>query len=237
MIRNLRSLGLALGVVFAFSAAMASTASAIDTFTTEAALPAVVTGESSNIVTEITGKKVSFQCDVTKFAGTITNGSSVATIWPTFYKTTPDTKCKSTLGEVTYDMNGCDYDLTGKTDASDKTLTDAKVWITCPAGKEVEITGALGCTIRTPEQTPTEGGVTYTTQTDASGKKDILLTFTMTGITYTTTNACTLVGLPTEGNDTDLTGTVTLKAFKDNGGVPDDKFIEGSQIDFTDSTS
>jgi hypothetical protein len=241
MTRNLKALGLALGVVFAFSAAMASTASGEDVLTVEKPNTAILTGQSTDNIFEITGKKISFQCDVSKFASTVKGSGSEATVLPTYYKTTPDTKCKSTIGEVTIDVNGCDYDLTSKTDGKDGAQTDAKVSITCPVGKEIEITGALGCTIKVPEQTPTEGGVVYENGTEG-GKKDLTVKATATGITYTTTNVCTLVGLPTEGNDADYKGTVTVKGFEDlcepeECPINGDEFKEGARVDIEFSES
>jgi len=248
MIRNLKALGLALGAVFALSAAMASSASAIDTFTSSVT-PAVVTGEPHSTDAfhkfEVTlAKPFSIECATSKFSGTFKSGASQVTIFPTYTGTKEkptEPPCKSTLGTATVDMNECSYDLTGKTTNEHPKGSgkfDAVVWVTCPAGKEITITGPLGCTIHIHTQTPTEGGVTYTNETTPGGKKDIKIHATVTGITYSTTNACTIAGFPTEGNNADYTGTVTAECFEDKGpGVKYDEFKEGAQVDCEVSSS
>ena len=231
MIRKLKVLGLALGAVFALSATMASGASAVDIFTVEngGVNTAVLTGESANNLFKITGAGFEIKCGVSRFAGTVTNGASTATIFPTYYQTTPGTKCPTTLGNALVKMNGCDYDLTGSTTGSDGGSADATVSITCTSPNVIEIQGPLGCTVSIPQQTPTSGGVTYANE-GAGATRAVTVTATSTGITYTATNACTLVGINTHGNDADYTGTVTVKGFVDNGqGSAPDEFLEGAQ--------
>jgi hypothetical protein len=226
MIRNLKALGLALGAVFALGAAMASSASAVDTFTTAGKVPAIVTGEPHEKepihIFEITGEKVfKVECQKSKFHGTITNGASKVTIYPTYtgsVEKPSGTQCDSTLGVVTVDMNGCTYDLTGETTGVHKGVEgkDATVWISCPPEKEIKITGLLGCTVSIHPQTPTEGGVVYTNEVEpVTLTKDIKIHATVTGITFSSTNACTLGKIPTEGNNADYKGTVTAKCYKD----------------------
>ena len=228
MIRKLKVLGLALGAVFALSATMASGASAVDTFTVEGGGTAVVTGESANNIFEITGNGFKIECAVSRFAGTVSNGAATATIFPTYYQTTPGTKCPTTLGNALVKMNGCDYDLTGSTTGSDGG-TDATVSITCSGTNKIEIQGPLGCTVSIPAQTPTSGGVTYTNE-GAGATRAVTVTATSTGITYTATNACTLVKINTHGNDANYTGTVTVKGFGDvSQGPAPDEFNEGAQ--------
>ncbi len=232
MIRKLKVLGLALGAVFALSATMASGASAVDTFTVEGGgvNTAVLTGESANNIFEITSNGFKIECAVSRFAGTVTNGASTATIFPTYYQTTPATKCPTTLGNALVKMNGCDYDLTGSTTGSDGGAADATVSITCTGTNKIEIQGPLGCTLSIPAQTPTSGGVTYTNE-GAGATRAVTVKATSTGITYTASNACTLVGFSTHGNDADFTGSVTVKGFVDNGsgGPNPDEFSEGAQ--------
>jgi hypothetical protein len=236
MIPKLKVLGIAIGAVFAMSAMMASAASATDTFTREGgAGTAVLTGEAETTNEfEITGAGFRIACAKAVFAGTFTNGNSSVTVYPTYYETTPGTKCAATIGEAAVKMNGCTYDLSGNTTGIDGG-TDATIWISCPAGKSIEIAGALGCTIRVPSQTPTSGGVTYVNGT-VGGKKDVTVKATATGITYTSAGAfCGAVGIPPHGNDGDYRGAITVKGFVDNcavGACPKngDEFTEGNQI-------
>ena len=125
------------------------------------------------------------------------------------------TKCSATLGSITFDVNDCHFKLTGSTTGSDSG-TDATVWIECPTGQSIQTTGPLGCTISIPSQTPTSGGVTYTNLPNHPGGAAIEVKETITGITYTATEACSLAGIPTHGNDATTTGTVTLTGYVDN---------------------
>jgi hypothetical protein len=248
MIRNLKALGLALGAVFALGALMASSASAVDTLTT-AVSPAIVTGFTSIGEFSITSPITRVQCTTATGGGTVKTGSSVATAEATYIgklNTTPHPNNECTgaglISSATVNMNGCDYDITGNTtgkditDASKGTVPDATVWVTCPAGKHIIITTNLGCTLTIPEQTPTEGGVTYTNET-VGGKKQVTGHATITGTTYTTDGfACALGGLPSEANNTDYTGTAVAKAYEDLGGTKH-PFTEGAQVDLESSTS
>jgi hypothetical protein len=242
MIRNLKVLGIVLGAVFAMSAVMASAASATDTFTPEGGGNAVVTGEAEAGTFnkfEITGAGFKIECAKAIFNGTLSNGASSVTIYPTYYKTTPGSRCDATVGEGVVKMNGCTYDLTGNTTGSDGG-TDATIWISCPAGKVIEIDFVLGCTVKIPSQTPTSGGVTYTNGVNV--KKDVTVKETITGITYTSNASCSIFGIQPHGNDMDLTGAITFKGFVDNCTVGEcprnvDEFTEGSQIGIEYSTS
>jgi hypothetical protein len=206
-------LGLALGAVLALSAMAASSASAIDTFTGPAGnIP--ITGLSHDNKFEITGPGTNVQCTTSHFTGTITNGTSHATINATYSGKVNETphdpnECTTSIGTATIDMNGCDYDLTGTTTGSDEGLTDATISVTCPApATHIIITNSTGLKLKVPPQTPTSGGVTYTNQ--AGGK--VKVKTTATGITYTCESAflCGLAGIPTEGNTADYTGSVEV---------------------------
>jgi hypothetical protein len=254
MIRNLKALGPALGAVFALGALMASSASAVDTLTTPQAT-AIVTATGTNAEFFITNPfNVRVQCTTTTLAGTVKNGTSVNTFEATYtgtLKATPHSGSHCTgvggvgglINQATVNMNGCDYNITGNTtgkditDATKGTVPDAKVWVTCPAGKHIIIETNIGCTLTIPEQTPTEGGVTYTNET-VGGKKQVTVHETITGITYTTDGfACTWLELPSEGNNSDYTGTVVAKAFEHKGVATKHPFTEGAQVDLESSTS
>ncbi len=214
MIRNLKVLGLALGAVFAFSAMAASSASAIDTFTTSAGASDTVTGVSHDNVFNITGPEAKVECTTSHFSGTIANNSAHATITPTYTGIIGETphnnpECNGPFGSTAaVNMTTCDYDLTGTTTGSDSG-TDATISITCTtAGDEIMVTTSLGAVLKIPAQTPTSGGVTYTNE----GLTKVKVKATATGITYTCSTAflCGLAGIATEGNTADYNGTVIV---------------------------
>ncbi len=215
MIRNLKLLGTLLGAVFALSAMAASSASAVDTFTTEGASD-TVTGVSHDNVFKITGPEAFIECTTSHFSGTIFNGSAHVTITPTYtgrIGETPhaSTECDFYAGSTaTFNMKTCDYDLTGTTTGSDPVGTpDATISITCTtAGDEITIVTSLGAVLKIPAQTPTSGGVTYTNE----GLTKVKVKATATGITYTCSTAflCGLAGFATEGNTADYNGTIVV---------------------------
>jgi hypothetical protein len=227
MIRNnLKTLGLALVAVFAFSAMAASSASAVDTFTGPAgSIPITATGTNNKL--EITGAGAKFECTTAHFAGTTTSGSKEITVTPTYSGTmnvTPHTThCSGTGPPLHVHMNGCAYILTGNTTGEDPPVVgkDATVWIECPivGGVQKEITTTntgLGVTIHIPPQTPTTGGVRYTNNVPVAGQ--VTIHTTLTGITYTCTPAftCTLGGLGHHGNNSDYTGTIVASSTAGN---------------------
>jgi hypothetical protein len=221
MTRNLKALGVALVAVFAMAAMAASAASAVqvDHFTSLEA-KTIVTGVSHDNKFTVT-PSTSFECTTSKFYGTFLNGATEATAEPVYEgikNETPHTnpKCTASIGQVTVHMNGCDYNLTATTSNEHPTGSgkfDAPVWIICPVGQEITITGPLGCVIHVHAQTPTSGGVTYTNLPNHAVKKAIQINVTVTGITFTATNC---IGLPAEGNDADYTGSVIVTGYKDN---------------------
>jgi hypothetical protein len=220
MTRNLKALGIALVAMLALSSMAVSTASALDTFTVpKAETKLEVTGGPHKL--RITGTPAESECSHVKIEAT-THATASSEITTESIKYTGKTgagetenpKCESSLGDVTFDSNGCGYVLTGETTGKDKEKTDATVWIECPHFSAFEITTTVGCTILVYPQTPTEGGVTYTNGIDpTSGRKDITVTATLTGLTYSTSGtACGLLGLPAEGNTLDTNATYTIKA-------------------------
>jgi hypothetical protein len=231
MSRNLKALGLALVAVFALSALAASSASAIDKFTTGST--AVVTGTSHDNVFRTTSPVFEATCTTSSFSGTVGFGATEITIDATYTGTINQTSgthehCTATTpaSKTTVSMEGCDYDLTGSTTGSDGGKTDATVWVTCPAGKEIKMTTNSGCNFKVPGQTSTSGGVTYVNE--PGGKVKAVMT--STGVTYTTEGAlCALAGFPSEGNNADYIGTVVLSGFQDNGGNTE-PFTEGNAV-------
>ena len=237
---NLRALGLALLAMFTFGAVAASSAFAVDHFTAEKEKAVITSTVSENFVTTLTNEKgetaQKVACKTSKFSGTFVTSATTVTVFPTYKgtinKEVDENHCTTTGGKIEVELNGCDYDLTGETTKEDKKAVgkDAVFSITCPKEKEITYKTNLGCTLHIPEQTPTEGGVVYTNITHL-GKKAIEVTATVTGITYTSTGAlCGAAGIPSEGNNTDLTATMILTCYEDLGnGIPDE-FKEGAQI-------
>jgi len=136
-------------------------------------------------------------------ANTITSKTTEATVHPE-YKTCSIPE----LGSAEVVTKGCHYLFTGETNASNL----AQVHIIC-SGAGIEIKGPLGCTITVPSQTVT--GVNY-----ANGSGDVVLTPNVTGIHFTATAICAFVGIPSSGTNATYTGKVTVKADKDENGVP-----------------
>jgi hypothetical protein len=213
MKRNLKTLGLALAAVFAFSAVAASAASAHYVFT-PGANPAIVTGsqiggKATNFF-QITSTGAKVECEHADYIGT-TEGLEVneVKVHPTY------TEC-SALGSfaATIDTKGCDYLLTGETDLEEH----GKVHVICNAGKSIQITiPSINCTLKVHEQTPTEGGLKYNNIAGSPG--DIEAIATVKGVTYERvgTGVLCAAGASSEGNDGDLTSKITIKSFNDNG--------------------
>jgi len=222
MTRNLKALGLALVAVFAFSAMAASSASAVTDHITVGSVPATLTGTGSDNVFKITNATpLSVECTTARFHATVSSLGVTSVTATAEYEgrinQTPHTvDCDSGLGQVTVNMNGCDYDLTGETTGLDNGSADATVSITCSGTNEIVVEDTTHlCKIKIPAQTPTSGGVVYTNE-GAGSSKDIKVTATVTGITYTTEGSgCKLAGLAAEANNADYTGNVTVKAFED----------------------
>jgi hypothetical protein len=243
MTRNLKALGLALVAIFVMSAVAASAASAADDHFTTTKASALLTGVSHDNEFRITGGPA-FACTTSKFTGTVLNNATEATIDPEYtgkINQTPHNKapldpreCDATGGDITVDMNGCHYDLTGNTTGSDEGKTDATVWITCPGTNVIKITQLnTMVTISIPPQTPTVGGVTYTNLPNHTGGKAVTVKATATGITYgcAPAFACFVAGAGTHGNDSDYTGTVTATGWEDkSAAVPLTPITEGAQI-------
>ncbi len=129
------------------------------------------------------------------------------------------THCTSSAGNVTIDMNGCHYILTGTTTQKDPTALDAVVWITCPPEKEITITSSLGVALHIPPQTPTVGGVTYENIANHAGssKTGVKVTATATGVTASCTPAlaCAFGGIPSHTNESTYNCTVNITGYED----------------------
>jgi hypothetical protein len=206
MTRKLKVLGLTLVAVFAMSAVVASSASALH-FTSEAATTELK-GEQTEInkFTILGGTGVT-ECTTATFSGS----TAAATV--TEVTVIPVYKNCTSLGETaTVDMNSCDYKLTIPNAAN----VHNPVHIECSTAGDKIVVTAPGCEITIFPQTPTGGGVVYETGGAAGATHDIVVNSTVTGIHYTLHKGCLLLtGQPTEHTFTDgtYTGKVTVRGF------------------------
>jgi hypothetical protein len=158
MIRNLKTMGIALAALVALSALAASVASAQEQGTLTSTGPVTLTGEerpgSPLLANAITGSFGSYTCDGSTYTGhkvlthaetTAGTKHSLIPVPATKITITPHyaTKCFAhipVLGTrpMTVTMNGCDYDYTlGQTTGGEHTY-GVTVDITCPPGKQIE---------------------------------------------------------------------------------------------------
>lgn len=165
------------------------------------------------------------QCKQATFSGTVNSTTTTQiTIIPTYHE------CSNGERGVTVDMNGCDYVFTIRGQAPAE--RDNTVHLTCPVGKQVEVTvftnsskTTLSCTETIRAQTPT-GGVVYTTGGSGTSH-DILADLTIEGIhihrhaafvggclfaattveTATLTGTATMQGSSTAGASVGITAT------------------------------
>lgn len=158
MIRNLKTLGLALAAVFAFGAMSAAGASAQGVLTSDgpvtlhgtenaAGVNALTAfgGETRCPETTYTGKKTLSLQDTSDGVehGPITSGDTSATIIP-HYKGCFTVSGGSTFS-TTVDMNGCDYDFElGGTVNNEANTYDVKAFVTCPEGAHIQVTQFSG---------------------------------------------------------------------------------------------
>jgi len=157
MIRNLKSLGLALVAVLAMSAMVASAAQAVPQYT-GSAYPTTGTGSNTSGSETFTTEGGTVQCD-SHFVGTLSAANSTLTVTPSYSNCTA-------FGFINADVheNGCTYVF----HASSKLGTDhysSTVDVVCPAGAQMVITAAT-CEVAVPAQT---GLSSVTTQNLAGG--------------------------------------------------------------------
>jgi hypothetical protein len=219
MTRNLKALGLVLFAMCAFGAVAVSAASAAvttDVFRTENA-SAVITGSGETTFSTKIKPNLKTECLGT-YTGTVADKATSATFTVSYENCKP-------AGTVV-DTNGCNFIIYGET--TDTLNTDgvtkekhAPGTVECPTGKHIEITSACNITITSDSNIAADklDGVTFDTE-GSSSTRDIKLTVTVDGITYDTPDSlgCTAAGLPREGSDGTLTGSITAKGFVDTGG-------------------
>ncbi len=227
MLRTLMRAALACTAICALGAVNACAALAVGNFT-PGATPAAITGEqkTSNAfeLTTSGGTFVKVKCSEAKYEGTM------EVEWPQVILTPRFASC--TLGglSATVRMNGCHFAFTS---------TGIRVAIfevlNCTAGKEVTIVKG-NCTISIPVQV---AEAVHFTNEGEGATMDALATLEVTTLKSTQTGSeCPSPGLTSL--DTRFTGTITLKAFKDEGTRQATSFehtynevICGTQVSFT----
>jgi hypothetical protein len=228
MTRNLKVLGLALVAVFAMSAVVSSAAQAkFHTLTTFPTTESVIfTGSALATQEFAVGSKATVKCSEVSLekASVNTDKSTSITAYPLYNKT--ENTCEvSPFGKGTVHMNGCYYTFTSETDVNGL----AEVHVVCPPEKVIEITGPAGCTIKVGTQTVR--GVKYANKGEGETGMYIEVTPEVTGIAYTSTGACQLIGIKASASDGTYKGAVKATADKINaGGEP------GEAVGITTST-
>jgi hypothetical protein len=166
-------------------------------------------------------------CEVANYTATLAEKTATeVTVIPEY------DKCKTTTGgyPVEIDMTGCNFRLTFTDVAAEKHHT---AHLVCPPEKNVDITvdpPLVGvCHITIPPQTPTSGGIAYTThQYAGSEKHGVTLDITAEGITNSKVSTGFGCGsAPTHSNNSALTGTVTVEG----------KDTENKQVNVTVTTA
>jgi hypothetical protein len=236
MIRNLKTLGLALVAVFAFSAVAASAASAANGLLTSDG-PATLDG------TEIAGQLNAFTFfgGETKCPGTVTtghevgsttngvpSGSSTVTITPDFNEANCVDILSGSSHKATMTMNGCDFVLhIGPTTAAMDTYSTTTD-IVCPAGASIikDIYFAVSnenlkvCEITIGPQTARSGGTIKDTTTG-----DLEVHGTYTNISASQTGAGCI------GGSTTTTGELHMnKTFKGTNAAKENTNISLSHL-------
>ena len=237
MTRNLKALGLALLAVFALSAVAASAASAANDVFTSSVEKTDLTGESAAPAFEIPGG-AAIECSTGTYRGTIaSNKVSEVTVHPVYEGNCLTAKTFPT----TVDTAGCDYKLTGNTDANGH----ASAHIECTSGSikvtvfETVAHTKLLMTISVPPQEVR--GIHYDTTT-VGGKEALRVTATVEEEVESTCTGefCFLVGGEGELPAANYTDNVLTTGWEDTGEFTRNSVTHvwsgshGSQVDITD---
>ncbi len=230
MIRNLKTLGMALVAVFAMGAMAAQTATAADTYTSDSGTNlTILTGNQvgNNVVSV---GSVSVTCPVARFKGTVFGNSATSiTLHPEYEGNGGSSCAMSPIGNATVNTTGCNYIVTSETHENAAHEKHGTVEIECatttsPSHVTHEITINGPCVIHIPGQSEAEleNGVVFENGTETVGgvnKKDVKITTTVTGITAVVTDSfpCTIAGLsPGTYNNATYNGSITFTGYVDN---------------------
>jgi hypothetical protein len=211
MIRNLKAMGLALAVVLATSATVASAASAAGQLTSDG--PVKLTGTSAGGAATAFGFKVECHEHATVGAVGETPHGFLTPPVSAFTVQTLSTNCVATIGatvaSATVTTNGCDgVTKIGETISAGKWGGTGE--IVCPESKQIEIhaytnsahTSSI-CTVKIPPQTGLTGG---SVENIAGGK--ITLGGTIKGVKATKTGV--LCGGTAETNSAEVHGDAVV---------------------------
>jgi hypothetical protein len=185
MIRNLKSLGLALVAVLAMSAVVASAAQAVPSFTASA-YPATATGSNSKGSETFTLDHSTVQCDSHFVTNSLAAASSTLTVTPTY------SNCEAFGFSATVNPEGCTY-VFHATEQVAAGVYNHHVDVVCPTGKSIKITAAT-CSAEVKAQT----GKTTATTTNLGGgsvtvQPNVVVSTTVTNDGF----ACPLTGTGT----------------------------------------
>jgi hypothetical protein len=234
MTRTSKALGPALLAVLAIGAVTAPVAPAAtqqDHFVSETETT-VLTG-TGNLLISTKKVNLNLTCKHQTFADTLSQ-KEVTTLGlvPTY------TECSTPAGNSTVDSTNCEYvigslttDTTAQTDGKG-TERHAKTDIVCTAGSAIKIT-APSCTVTINTQENLHG-LTFENKADPT-KSDITINVTVDKVKYTSTGfGCALIGLPAEGADGLITGSITVTGYEDKDvafpTTHSDQFEEGAQV-------
>jgi hypothetical protein len=250
MITKIKAIGLALLAFAAMSMVAASAAQAeAGEVHISAGKSADITGEQEGVgdVFLLTKSGAETVCTQAHFEGTaegqVVGQTTAKELTLTGRYTGCEVKKPLELGAATVDMNGCKYTLTQAFSGGVPLPETANVDIAgCTAGKQIQITTAVGCTIDVPEQSGTGGaGLVHITLTNVSGgaKKELTPHVTVQGINYEFTGIFCPGQINVITTDGDYNGTETFKGFADTGlttqvthnGHQYKKLTVGSQVD------
>jgi len=225
VIRNLKTLGLALVAVFAMSAVAASAAHATaasfswDSGTTRLTGTAAPIAEGGTQKFTITAGALSTSCDTVYATAEVsgTSASSITTIGSPTYTNTVEEKagekhtCTNNVGgKVTVSTTNCNYRFNAGTTVTAGT-SSGTVDIVCPAGSEGITVNSPGlCLIHIFAQNGL-GPVNYNTM--SGPPEDVTIEPLVNNITYTHTGLC---GNATKADGT-YTGQVTVKGENASG--------------------
>ncbi|HET8814954.1 MAG TPA: hypothetical protein VFM51_08360 [Solirubrobacterales bacterium] len=237
MTRILKALGLAVATAAALVALMAPAAQAATGVLTAEAYPAMLTAPKpgAGVTFDIgEGPLKTVQCGPSKLDGTITEPTDPVTFTPTY-----NAGCVAEPGAmpVTITTNGCDYSFGFTKPATTgwgQTTGAMQAWLNCPVGTQMEIhiyenaamhaAGISLCTYDIGPQGPVAAGVYHNRPMAVPPDVDMTVNARFTakstiGPEFVCGGEGLLQHLPIT-----LTGTYTLRAFTDVGGV------EGAQI-------
>jgi hypothetical protein len=108
----------------------------------------------------------------------------------------------------------CHYDFTTPTEGTEGKL-HAEVHIQCNGGWTIKVdVPTANCSLTIGAQTPTKPTVDLTNNTATGSTRDVLVTSTVEGISYTVDGPGTACGTAGAHNDGTYTGTVTVKGWE-----------------------